>query len=76
MSIRIDKKIGVATQYIYVPEVPIYIAKEGHFYLASFLDQVSDASEDNHELLWCTKEDALSKMLHKSHQWALEQALS
>jgi 8-oxo-dGTP diphosphatase len=70
-SIRIDKKIGVALQHIYVPEAEVYISKEGHFYKATLLEQVNETSEDTHELLWLSKEDALAKILHESHRWAL-----
>lgn len=74
MSIRIDKKIGIAIQHIYVPEVDIYVSKEGHFFKATLLDQVSENSEDSHELQWLTKEEALEKILHESHRWAIKQA--
>lgn len=70
-SIRIDEKIGVALQHIYVPEVEAYISKEGHFFKATLLEQVSQSSEDTHELLWLTKKEALEKILHESHRWAL-----
>ncbi len=76
MSLRIDGKIGVATQHLYVPEADVYISKEGHFYMATLLEQISDTSEDNHELLWLTKEEALQKIFHQSQQWAIEQASS
>jgi len=73
MGIRIDKKIGVAMQHIYVPEVDLYISKEGHFYHATLLSLISENSEDSHELLWLTKEEALEKIFHESHRWAIEQ---
>lgn len=74
MSMRIDGKIGVAMQHIYVPEADVYISKEGHFYHVTLLDLVSESSETNHELLWLTQEEALEKLLHESHKWAIEQA--
>ncbi len=74
MSISIDGEIGVATQHIYVAEADVYITKEGHFYKATLLEQVSETSETTHELQWLSKEDALEKIFHQSHKWALEQA--
>ncbi len=73
MGIRIDKKIGVAMQHIYVPEVDVYVSKEGHFYCATLLSNVSENSEANHELHWLTKEEALEKIFHESQRWAIEQ---
>ncbi len=73
MGIRIDKKIGVAMQHIYVPEVDIYVSKEGHFYHATLLSQISENSEASHELIWLTKEEALEKIFHESQRWAIEQ---
>lgn len=72
MSLRIDGKIGVALQYIYVPEADVYISKEGHFYRCTLLDLVNKHSETNHELLWLPKTEAIEKLLHQSHQWAIE----
>ena len=74
MSIRIDGKIGVALQHIYVPEADVYISKEGHFYRVTLLDLVSESSETNHELLWLPLEEVLEKLMHESHRWAITQA--
>ncbi|MFA6024346.1 MAG: NUDIX domain-containing protein [Candidatus Gracilibacteria bacterium] len=74
MSIRIDKKIGIATQHLFAPEADLYISKEGHFYQATLLDQVSETSETNHELLWLTREEVLEKLFHESHRWAIDAA--
>ncbi len=74
MGIRIDRKIGVAMQHIYVPEADIYVSKEGHFFHATLLKEVSENSEDNHELIWLTKEEALEKIFHESHRWAIEKS--
>lgn len=70
-SIRIDDKIGTALQHIYVPEANVYISKEGHFYKVTLMEQVNETSEDTHELVWLSKEEALEKLLHESHRWAL-----
>ncbi len=75
MSIRIDQKIGVAVQYLYVPEVDLHICKKGYFYKVTLLEQVSETSEDNHELLWLSEEEALEKLFHESHRWAIKQSL-
>ncbi len=75
MSIRIDQKIGVAVQYLYVPEVDLHICKKGYFYKVTLLEQVSETSEDNHELLWLDEEEVLEKLFHESHRWAIEQSL-
>ncbi len=74
MTIRIDRKIGVAKQYFYVPEADVYLCKEGHFYKATLLDLVNENSEKNHELQWLTKAQALKKIFHQSHRWAIEQS--
>lgn len=74
MSMRIDGKIGVAMQHIYVPEADVYISKEGHFYRVTLLDLVSESSETTHELLWLTQEEALEKIFHESHKWAIKNA--
>ena len=75
MSIELGEKIGVATQHIYVPEVDVYVTKEGHFYKATLLETVSQDSEDTHELKWLEPQDALKNILHESHRWAVEQVL-
>ncbi len=75
MSIRIDQKIGVAVQYLYVPEVDLHICKKGYFYKVTLLEQVSETSEENHELLWLDEEEVLEKLFHESHRWAIEQSL-
>jgi len=74
MSIEIGEKIGVATQHLYVPEADLYVTKEGHFYKVTLLDEVDPNSEPDHELQWLPKEEAIQKIFHQSHQWAIEQA--
>lgn len=76
MSLRIERKIGVATQHLYVPEIDLYLSKEGHFYEATLLTLVDENSEDNHEFHWLSVSEALEKLHHQSHRWALEEHLS
>lgn len=73
MSIEIGEKIGMATQHLYVPEADLYVTKVGHFYKVTLLDEVDPNSEADHELQWLPKEEAIQKMFHQSHQWALNQ---
>ncbi len=75
MSLSIDRKIGVATQHIYVPEADVYISKEGHFYEATLLRLISTNSEDNHQLHWLKPLEALEKLYHESHRWAVQQSV-
>jgi 8-oxo-dGTP diphosphatase len=65
MSMRIDGKIGVAMQHIYVPEADVYISKEGHFYRVTLLDLVSESSETTHDSFGHS-EEALEKSSTKA----------
>ena len=75
MGIQIDKKIGTALQYVNLPEIPVYICKEAHFYRCTLTQKISDTSEDTHTFHWLPMNEVLEKIYHPSHKWAIEQAL-
>ena len=57
--------IGAATQFTRK------YRKIGHFFLARLTGKVMEPTEDDHELVWLSGDDAIRQMKHEYHAWAI-----
>ena len=72
-EIEINQFVCKASNYYYSMYRDLYLHAIGHFYLATYLEQVAQPIEHDHELVWMSLEDCLSQ-LHLDHQaWAIKQ---
>ena len=71
-ELKIDKKLGVATEYLYAHLDQKYFAKECHFYRGELAEKVSSDTEN--ELIWLPVE-RLAEMYHQCHRWIIEEEL-
>ena len=68
-KIAIERTIGEAVQY-YAGEGVAYEIRATLF-AARFISEADGAAE--HELLWLSMEDAVARVFHACHAWAIEQ---
>jgi 8-oxo-dGTP pyrophosphatase MutT (NUDIX family) len=68
-AIAIERTIGEAVQY-YAGEGVAYEIRATLF-TARFISEADGAGE--HELLWLSVEDAVARVYHGCHAWAIEQ---
>ncbi|MDE5978035.1 MAG: NUDIX domain-containing protein [Turicibacter sp.] len=73
-EIEINQLVCHASNYHYSIYRQAYLHSIGHFYLASYIEKVSQPIEKDHKLVWMKLEDCFSQ-LHLDHQaWAIEKA--
>jgi len=71
----IIRSTGTAAQLTYASDKGIHYRKVGHFFLARLTERVTQSIEPDHELLWQSTADAVKKMTHEYHAWAVREAL-
>jgi 8-oxo-dGTP diphosphatase len=69
------RDIGIAAQLTYSEDERLHYRKVGHFFLARFAGKITEQVEADHELIWCSADDALKKMTHEYQAWAIREAL-
>ncbi len=69
------RDIGIAAQLTYSEDERLHYRKLGHFFLARFAGKITEQVEADHELIWCSADDALNKMTHEYQAWAIREAL-
>ncbi|MBX7172340.1 MAG: NUDIX domain-containing protein [Pyrinomonadaceae bacterium] len=72
-QIKVQHKIGIATEYFYAEIDEKYFAKECHFYRCELLEKVNDSAE--RELVWLSAEN-IKDLYHECHQWIIRQELN
>ena len=71
-TLKIGKRLAVADELLYAKEERTYLRKRGTFFAAGVLDQdTALAVEPDHALVWLPLEEALGRLVHESHRWAL-----
>ena len=71
---RIDNKLCAAVQYLYSEVEHEYFKKVGHFFSATLTEKVGEPIETDHELVWCSPDDAVTKLAQEFQAWAIRQA--
>ena len=71
----IGEEICHAVQYLYSEAEHDYFRKVGHFFRATLLEKVCEPTEMNHELVWCSPHESLTKLAQEFQVWAVRQAL-
>lgn len=62
--------IGMATEIVHSPAGNAGVDKESVFFHAAVIGS-SPATEPDHELVWLSRDEAIKRLSHKSHRWAL-----
>jgi 8-oxo-dGTP diphosphatase len=68
------KPIGCAREIVWSVHDRHYVAKESQFFHVS-VRGYGRRTEEDHELLWATAGEALDRLSHGSHKWAVTRAL-
>lgn len=71
---RIGEKLCAAVQYLYSEAEHGYFKKVGHFYRATLTEKVCEPTETEHELVWCSPDESLTKLAQEFQAWAVRQA--
>ena len=71
---RIGKKVCAAVQYLYSEAEHEYFKKVGHFFRATLTEKVCGPTEIDHELVWCSPDESLTKLAQEFQTWAIRQA--
>jgi len=61
-------------QYLYSEAEHQYFRKAGHFFKATLMERVCEPIEMDHELVWCSPDEALTKIAQEFQEWAIRQA--
>jgi 8-oxo-dGTP diphosphatase len=69
-------KIGSAAQYLSGKSGHKYFRKIGHFYSAKLTDRICEPLNSDHQLVWCTPDESVSKLSHEFQAWAVRQAFA
>ena len=69
------RDIGIAAQFTSSEDERLHYRKVGHFFLVRFAGKMSEQVEADHELIWCSVDEALKKMTHEYQAWAIREAL-
>jgi len=71
----IGEKICHAVQYLYSEAEHEYFRKVGNFFRATLTEKVCEPTEMDHELVWCSPHESLTKLAQEFQAWAVRQAL-
>jgi 8-oxo-dGTP diphosphatase len=72
-EVEIVRPLGLATEYVFA-EGEGYFAKEGSFFQARLGHRLRAVTEPDHRLIWLATPEALVRLVHGSHAWAVSQA--
>ena len=72
---RIGEELCAAVQYLYSEAEHEYFKKYGHFFRATLMKRVCEPTELDHELVWCSPHESLTKLAQEFQAWAVRQAL-
>lgn len=74
-AVKVREEFATAAQYLYAKSDGACFRKVGHFFLASLTEKISEPTETDHELVWCSVDESLRKLAHDFQKWAVRQAL-
>jgi 8-oxo-dGTP diphosphatase len=74
IGVDVERKVGVAAQYLISAREGIYYKKIGHFYVANFGERVTETFEAEHELIWMSFDKASAALKHRFQVWAIASA--
>lgn len=75
-GVQVREEFATAAQYLFAKSDGAYFRKVGHFFLASLTAKVSEPTETDHELVWCSVEECLRNLNHDFQKWAVRQAVN
>lgn len=72
--LNIEQFIG-NSQHYFQTQKKEYIINDGYFYTGSFGEYVKPPIDLDHELVWMKIDHAVNTLFHRSHAWAVQEAL-
>jgi len=75
-AIRVGPRIGVADELFFAPSSKTHFRKRGTFFTATPVPGPLTPTDPGHALRWCAPAEALLRLTHESHRWAVERALA
>lgn len=73
-QVTVGNKFCEAAEYVYSPIYESWVNKIGQFYTAEITGQnTALIVEEDHEIVFMSKEDAMENLYMESHQWAVRQ---
>lgn len=72
LHVEVQRLIGTADEFVFAASEGTYYRKRSTFFTARLIG-ASEEGEDDHKLVWLTTSEALSKLIHKSQVWAIEE---
>lgn len=73
-TVRIRRRIGAAREFVPTIHPERGLLKEGAFYEVTLVEEGVATREPGHEALWLPVEEALGRMAHESHAWAIRRS--
>ena len=70
LVIEAGQRIGGATEIVHSPTGHGGVEKDSSFF-AGVIVGTTPATEPWHELAWLGRDEAIARLAHKSHQWAV-----
>ncbi len=74
-AVRILARLGEAAQYLFEGETGLYWNKIGTFFEAELGEPICGRTDDDHELVWLSADEALVRLTDEFAIWALREAL-
>lgn len=72
---RVRRRIGAAREYIPTAHPGRGLIQEGAFYEVALDDEGPPAAAPEQEPLWVPVEEAVGRMAHESHAWAIRRSI-
>ena len=74
-AVRVRRRVGAAREYVPTIHPRRGLLKEGAFYEVVVDEEPSPGRTGEHEALWVPIEEALGRMAHESHAWAIRRSM-
>ena len=75
-TLKIGARIGVADEMLFAKREKTYFRKRSTFFAATVLvHDAALATEPDHALVWLPVGEALRRLVHESHRWAVRRCV-
>jgi 8-oxo-dGTP diphosphatase len=75
-TLGIGERMAVADEMLFAKAEMAYLRKRCTFFTATILTHdAALATEPDHVLVWLPLEDALGRLIHESHRWAVQRGV-
>lgn len=75
-AVRIGARLGMADELFFARWSKTHYRKRGTFFTGTHESGPRTPTDPGHDLQWCAPREALARLTHESHRWAVERALA